>query len=55
MPELTDLKNIPFAWNIKDWTGHKVDSLSMDIYYPTGATSDKKVPGCSTFAMQEIS
>ena len=42
--ELTDLKNVEFAWHLRDWTGRKVDSLSMDIYYPTGATADKKYP-----------
>lgn len=42
--ELTDLKDIGFAWNLKDWEGNKVDSLGLDIYYPTGATSDKKYP-----------
>ncbi len=42
--ELTDLKDIPFAWNLVDWKGGKVDSLSLDIYYPTGATSDKIYP-----------
>jgi len=42
--ELTDLKDIEFAWNLTDWKGNKVDSLSLDIYYPTGATSKKKYP-----------
>jgi len=42
--ELTDLKDIEFAWNLTDWQGHHVDSLSLDIYYPTGATSNKKYP-----------
>jgi len=42
--ELTDLKDIGFAWNLTTWQGNKVDSLSLDIYYPTGATSDKKYP-----------
>lgn len=42
--ELTDLKNIAFAWNLVDWEGDPVDSLALDIYYPTGATSDKKYP-----------
>jgi len=42
--ELTDLKDVEFAWNLTDWQGRPVDSLSMDIYYPTGATSDKKYP-----------
>ncbi len=42
--ELTDVKNVEFAWNLRDWLGRKVDSLSMDIYYPTGATSNKKYP-----------
>jgi acetyl esterase/lipase len=42
--ELTDLKDIGYAWNLKDWQGKKVDSLMLDIYYPTGATSDKIYP-----------
>lgn len=42
--ELTDLKDIAFAWNLTDWEGQKVDSLAFDVYYPTGATSDKKYP-----------
>ena len=42
--ELTDLKDIEFAWNLTDWEGNPVDSLSLDIYYPTGATSDKTYP-----------
>ena len=42
--ELTDLKDVEFAWNLTDWRGFPVDSLSMDIYYPTGATSNKKYP-----------
>ena len=42
--ELTDIKDIPFAWNLRDWLGKKVDSLSMDVYYPTGATSNKNYP-----------
>jgi hypothetical protein len=42
--ELTDLKDIPFAWNLVDWTGANIDSLTLDIYYPTGATSDKTYP-----------
>jgi len=42
--ELTDLKDIGFAWNLLDWKGVKVDSLTLDIYYPNGATSDKKYP-----------
>ena len=41
---LRDLKNIPFAWKLVDWLGRRVDSLSMDIYYPTTATSNKKYP-----------
>ena len=42
--ELKDLKDIGFAWNLTDWEGNAVDSLGLDIYYPTGATSDKKYP-----------
>ncbi|CAN5738144.1 hypothetical protein BH10BAC2_BH10BAC2_35100 [soil metagenome] len=42
--ELTDLQGIVFARNLLDWKGRPIDSLQMDIYYPTGATSDKKYP-----------
>lgn len=42
--ELTDLKDIVFARNLTDWQMNPVDSLLFDIYYPTGATSDKKYP-----------
>lgn len=42
--ELTDLKTITFARDLRDYKNHKIDSLVMDIYYPTGATSDKKYP-----------
>ncbi|MBS1744657.1 MAG: alpha/beta hydrolase [Bacteroidetes bacterium] len=42
--ELTDLKDIGFAWNLTDWQGNHVDSLTLDIYYPTGAMSNKKYP-----------
>jgi hypothetical protein len=42
--ELTDRKNIVFARNLKDWQMKPVDSLMFDIYYPTGATSNKKYP-----------
>jgi acetyl esterase/lipase len=42
--ELTDVKSVKFASNLTDWRGDHVDSLVMDLYYPTGATSDKKYP-----------
>ena len=42
--ELTDRKSIIYATNLKDYLLNPVDSLSFDIYYPTGATSDKKYP-----------
>jgi acetyl esterase/lipase len=42
--ELTDLKNIGFAWNLTSWQGDHIDSLALDMYYPTGATADKKYP-----------
>lgn len=42
--ELTDLKDIGFAWNLTDWQGNHVDSLALDIYYPTGAMSNQKYP-----------
>jgi acetyl esterase/lipase len=42
--ELTDKKNIAFAWNVRNYNGTKVDSLRFDIYYPTGAMSNKKYP-----------
>lgn len=42
--ELTDLKAIPFAYNLRTWQNQLIDSLRMDIYYPTGAQSNKKYP-----------
>ncbi len=42
--ELTDRKDIAFAHNLLDYQMNPVDSLAFDIYYPTGATSDKKYP-----------
>lgn len=42
--ELTDRKSIIYATNLKDYLLNPVDSLSFDIYYPTGATSNKKYP-----------
>jgi predicted esterase len=42
--ELTDLKSIKYAQNLTDWRGRPVDSLVLDLYYPTGATSKKKYP-----------
>ncbi len=42
--ELTDAKDIVFARNLTDWQYQPVDSLMFDIYYPTGAMSDKKYP-----------
>src|SRR4051794_12189763 len=42
--ELTDLKSIKYAQNLVDWRGKHVDSLVLDIYYPTGASSKKKYP-----------
>lgn len=42
--ELTDKKNIVFARNLRDWQLNPVDSLMFDIYYPTGAMSNKKYP-----------
>jgi acetyl esterase/lipase len=41
---LTDLQGVKYASGLTDWKGKKVDSLVMDIYYPTGAKSDKKYP-----------
>lgn len=42
--ELRDLKAILYAGNLKNWKGRHVDSLLLDIYYPTGATDNKKYP-----------
>src|SRR6476469_2108381 len=42
--ELTDKKNIAFAWNLRNYDGTHVDTLRFDIYYPTGAMSNKKYP-----------
>ncbi len=42
--ELRDQKNLVFARNLKDWQQNPVDSLMFDIYYPTGAMSNKKYP-----------
>jgi hypothetical protein len=42
--ELTDKKNIVFAWNVRNYDGTNVDSLRFDIYYPTGAMPNKKYP-----------
>lgn len=42
--ELIDVPNVAFARNLVDWKNKPVDSLAMDIFYPTGATSDKKYP-----------
>lgn len=42
--ELTDKKNIGFAGSVKNYDGIIIDSLRFDIYYPTGATSNKKYP-----------
>lgn len=42
--ELTDIKNIVFAGGLRDWKSKRVDSLLLDIYYPTDATKDKKYP-----------
>src|SRR5215831_16744662 len=42
--ELTDIHGVKFASGLTDWKGRSVDSLLMDIYYPTGAISDKKYP-----------
>ena len=42
--ELIDQKDIPYAYNLKDYQMKPVDTIKFDIYYPTGATSDKKYP-----------
>ena len=42
--ELTDRKKITYARGVKDWQGNVIDTLALDLYYPTGATSDKKYP-----------
>lgn len=42
--ELTNRMDIAFAYDLIDWQGNPVDSLRMDVYYPPGATSNKKYP-----------
>src|SRR3954469_13950825 len=42
--ELTDKKNIVFARNLPTYNGKHIDSMMFDIYYPTGAMSNKKYP-----------
>ena len=42
--ELTDIKDVVFARGLRDWKNKRVDSLVMDIYYPTGATTDNRYP-----------
>ncbi len=42
--ELLDTHDIVYARNLKDWLNKPVDSLMFDIYYPTGAMSNKKYP-----------
>lgn len=42
--ELWDLKDIKFATGLVDWRNRPIDSLHLDIYYPPGASSDKKYP-----------
>src|SRR3954447_23998188 len=42
--ELTDKKNIAYAWNVRNFNGTHLDTLRFDIYYPTGAMSNKKYP-----------
>ncbi|HRH51033.1 MAG TPA: alpha/beta hydrolase [Panacibacter sp.] len=44
LAELHDLQAIKFATGLADWRNRPVDSLLMDIFYPTGATEDKKYP-----------
>ena len=38
------MKDVAFAGGLLDWQNKPVDSLRCDIYYPPGATSDKKYP-----------
>src|SRR4051812_31208753 len=42
--ELTDKKDIVFARNLPTYDGKHIDSMMFDIYYPTGAMSNKKYP-----------
>ncbi len=42
--ELTDKRDIVFARNLRNYDGTKVNSIMFDIYYPTGAMSNKKYP-----------
>ncbi len=41
---LNTTHDIAYAWGLIDWEGKPEDSLRFDIYYPPGATSDKKYP-----------
>jgi poly(3-hydroxybutyrate) depolymerase len=42
--ELRDKKDIAYAWDLRNYDGSRVDTLRFDIYYPTGATSNKIYP-----------
>jgi len=42
--ELTDVEGVAYAKNLVDWKGRPVDSLQLNIFYPTGASSKKKYP-----------
>lgn len=42
--ELTDKPDVVFARNLRNWRNIPIDSIMMDLFYPTGATSDKKYP-----------
>lgn len=42
--ELTDIPGIVFARNLLDWRNRPIDSAQMDLYYPTGATANRKYP-----------
>lgn len=42
--ELTDRKGLVYERNIRNWKWQRIDSMMFDIYYPTGATSNKKYP-----------
>lgn len=41
---LLAIKDVAYAGGLTDWQGLPVDSLRCDIYYPPGATADKKYP-----------
>src|ERR1051326_1609555 len=43
-PKLADMQSVKYASNLLDWKNKKVDSLVMDLFYPTNASSSQKYP-----------